>query len=131
MKRVINFLERNVLVVLQVLILWLIIGSATFLIYAWFRTDKVTVWDDLYFIWDSGKDVLLLTALFLTIDKRWRWLIWPSLIYFTIVFIWQIVAPITRWDVNHPTAVVVVFSALLTIVIILLRKDLINKLNGL
>lgn len=130
MRRLIMWLERHFIGFIQVTILWCIITSAIPLMYFWFRSDEVTIVDHIYFVMSFGREVLLTTALFLTIDKGLRWLVWPVLIYFTIVFIWQIIAIITAWDINHPKAVIVIFSALLTGVIMLLRKDLIHRSNG-
>jgi hypothetical protein len=127
LNKFIGWLEKNVVNIIQITIVWCIITSAIPLLYSWFKDDTITIVDYIYFIFSFGRDLLLLLTIFLIIDKKYRFLIWPYLVYITIVFIWQIIATITKWDMGNPIAVIIIFSALLTGVIILLRKDLINK----
>lgn len=101
-------------------VIWYLAGQAAHLIYgnnsAWYA--------NLYYIWNNGKELLLCLSVFYLIPKDHRWIIKPVIIYSIFRFIWEIVNLTTDTGINHPQAVKVSFTLLLTGVIILLIKDL-------
>lgn len=127
MRKVVSWLEKNFTGFIQFVVVWAVVSSAVPLIYFWFRTDQITAIDDLYFVMSSGREMFVWMALYLVIIPRYRFLILPYLLYLITLFVWQIITLLTDIDANHPITVIVIFSTLLTGVIILFLKDLIHR----
>lgn len=100
-----------------------IIGSFIFLVRADFSLYSPE-WDTLYFMWAKGKDCLFFGSILYLLDKDKQWLIRPILFYSLINLAWELLKPMTGWDINNPVMVTTIFTALLIGVIMYLIKDL-------
>lgn len=81
-------------------------------------------WDSLCYIWETTLTTLLLMTIrnFMPVHKRW--IIKAALYYSFITILWEITAPITEINKNHPVAVNIGFLVLSVGVAISLLKDL-------
>lgn len=98
-------------------------------LYTWGQLNNG--WYEYYYLWDKGKDVLLLLALY-SVAGRFKWAVMPVIIFSIVRFVWQIISSITGWNINNVQAVGWLFIILAFPCSFLLLKELFkwHKSNG-
>lgn len=108
-------------------------GSLAFLMYADFylyhTNDKPdplrNVWDDAYYVWDTGKDLLIMLFIYSVLDETKKWIIKPLFLFASIRLLWAITVPFTNLDkVANPLMVTMAFTLLIIGVITYSIRDL-------
>ena len=70
------------------------------------------LWNAVYFLWDKGKDLLILIVLWDIVNKKSRKILTPVLWLSGIRFLWEIVSLISGVNVNNNLWVAVFFTLL-------------------
>src|SRR5690606_30010706 len=66
-------------------------------------------WHSFYFLWDKGKDVLFISAIYFVVKHRYvLWL----LIYSIIRFLWELLTNLKAWNANNDSWVMISFLLL-------------------
>lgn len=100
-----------------------IIGLTVFYVEATF--DRLW-WHEVYYIWDKGLLVCLLSGIYLLVPKQNKYIILPVVLFSIIRFSWQIVTTLTGWDINDARAVAILFIVLSVICSYLTIKGVIK-----
>lgn len=103
--------------------LFILIGLMTFYISPIVNRPDMYYW---YYLWDKGKDVLLIGCVVALLPKQYKRIPLFVFIFAIIRFIWDIIVESTGIYVNHPLAVNILFATLvaacITVVITEWRK---------
>lgn len=108
---------------IQVTVLFMLTGWLFFLI----RGREEEPYTSIYFIWDKGKDALLVKCVLILMDVKYRWIVKPVYYFCLIRLLWEIANPFTDLEINHPDIITGLFTIIATGVALLLLKDLILR----
>lgn len=100
------------------------------ILYTWGTLNQG--WYEYYYLWDKGKDTLLVMAMYCLAENRLKWAIKPVIIFSIVRFLWQVTSSITSWDINNIKVVDYLFILLALICSYLSLKELYkwHKSNG-
>lgn len=110
----------NAIELAHVAIYFYIVGILFFLVGKIPYTKYPEFIGSLFYMWDKTKDLFYIGTILYFIPRPYRLPFWVVFIYSIIRVLWEITRPMTQWDINNPEAVIYLFTAMTTGVVILL-----------
>lgn len=105
-------------------IAWILAGLLIFLSHAQFKI--VSVWSNMYFLWDKSKDCLLLATIYYAIPTV-RPFILPVWIFLLLRLCTEIVISATGWNPNNQIVITVHFMTCSGVIVYLTFKQLLKE----
>ena len=96
---------------LKFFLIWFLIGMTVFYHLADFSQP---VWSHIYYVWDKGKDVLVMAAL-IAVAPRFKKFVLPIFIFSIIRFLWEVASWVIQADINNSKVIDYLFLLCLAV----------------
>lgn len=104
---------------LQLFLIWFLIGMTVFYHMADFSQP---VWSHIYYLWDKGKDVLIMAAL-IALAPRLKKFVLPVFVFSIIRFLWEVAAWVINEDINNSKVIDYLFLLCLGVYLWIFIKE--------